>query len=882
MLIKNNYEKISNFMWWKLSSESELHEAYKKLLENSPSVSIKENWKKELDKVMDILWISEFDLCVSQNNYVLNEDTWEIYDLNFDKWFKIWSKITENNKKEIIENEVMKKAWIKNWVLYTIYNYNDNKAIQEYITNKIKVLSKIKKISKDEYKKSSWLIWKLSYKYWNKTASEQVLRFFRNLIVKSKIINWELKLETAEIIHIFDERFFNNYELEWLWLVEKWQLSKLDMKKDVILFEKIDWSLFNIIKDEDNWKIIYASKWSLWFDWKEKNNWVLWWLLLLLKEKWLTIKDVLNRLKLDKYNYSFEALYEEKIVEIQYKREDLWLYTLLIRNKKTLKELTLEEYLEESNRLRNEFWEIFKTPKIFFWTSLDTIFKEISKEVDITNFEWLVLYNKNYKQNLMPKRFKLKPVEYFWLKLFHRYLTDNLLKVFIKVYTNICKYVSKKWVDYVINEKFFNELNESLENFEKVTWYEISSLTKDKIKTIFKKFEKIWKDRLNPSILKDFENWKNNKEQIIIIFAILFNRVKKEIRNNLLNLYKWDIEIYETIKTVLWIKEEDIDWNILYKKLHDIKSLEKMKDENVIVSYFIDSYKNIDNQTKIILDKILNWKLTFKLTWEKSLDEKFSELWNKLEVENFIKEQFTENKLKYNIPKFMVKIFENKQWLKDWIANLMKKINIWNDLHISNDIRINYNSIELIIKMYAINSKDYFKDWYNFIQKISNGEFWNFWTIYERIKVVTYSILFAYFYNLIYTAWIAKYWKMTINQLNWILLSEWLINDDFHIEDWVLAYPNINELLNYNWKNIIVNFIKNVMLIINSEILKFINKRKNLEYYDNYQVIIEKCFNNQFNNSIKETELIWLFLENIDELWEIKSLEKVVNYVLSI
>lgn len=212
----------------------------------------------------------------------------------------------------------------------------------------------------------------------------------------------------------------------------------------------------------------------------------------------------------------------------------------------------------------------------------------------------------------------------------------------------------------------------------------------------------------------------------------------------------------------------------------------------------------------------------------------------------------------------------------------MKKINIWNDLHISNDIRINYNSMELIIKMYAINSKDYFKDWYNFIQKIFNGEFWNFWTIYERIRVVTYSILFAYFYNLIYTAWIAKYWKMTINQLNWILLSEWLINDDFHIEDWVLAYPNIDKLLSYNWKNIIVNFIKNVMLIINSEILKFINKRKNLEYYDNYQVIIEKCFNNQFNDSVKENEMIKMFSGNIDELWEIKTLEKIVNYILSI
>jgi len=241
----------------------------------------------------------------------------------------------------------------------------------------------------------------ISQEYWNKTAKLPILRFFRNLIAKANIENWELNLASSKILWIFDERFFNLHELIWLWLINEEQKDYINENLwnwEFKLIEKLDWSLLNIFKDKENDIIIISSKSTLTFSWQENNismwvwdqvqNW--------LKNKWLTKEKVIDSLKLDDYWYSFEAIYSKRVVEVEYSEGEQWLYPILIRDIETLKEIAFEDYLNEINRLNKENWEIFKKPRIYQWESLKNLFDQLAKKwLNLNNFEWLVIYNAN-------------------------------------------------------------------------------------------------------------------------------------------------------------------------------------------------------------------------------------------------------------------------------------------------------------------------------------------------------------------------------------------------------------------------------------------------------------------------------------------------------
>jgi len=395
-----------------------------------------------------------------------------------------------------------------------------------------------------------------------------------------------------------------------------------------------------------------------------------------------------------------------------------------------------------------------------------------------------------------------------------------------KTYEDYCKYINSKWIR-IINEKFYNDLKNIVNEFEKNIWIKVKDFTLQNLQEIFNKYTKIWIKDVNRISTEELLSWKSNKDNFILIMLIIFYKLKKATRQRILDLYKWDIEIYETLRKILWITEDDENWDIINAK---IKNIQKLKEtDNPIVQYYIESQKSIEEWIKDFTEKSINWTLWLKIMSWKSIEEKFNKVANKEEIDKFIKSQLTESKLIYNIPKYMTKIIKNKEWTIDWIANLLKEVYYKDKYYILKEWKLNKELIEIIIKLYAINSEQFYKDWYEFTQKLVNWELWKNKLIDNYFNLISFAITYSYYFNLILTAWLASYWKLTINELNSTLLKENVIAEKFHIEDWILSYPDIKKISEYKWNNPVIIYIREILKVVIQKINVFIDNKQNLE-----------------------------------------------------
>jgi len=459
-------------------------------------------------------------------------------DINKKDYQYIFKQNFKDLEKTPFELIVEKKEFEINWKTYEIYNYRDNDSLSRLFRNKYKTLDK-----KDEYVNALG----------NIAATNKIIRLFRNLIVH----NWK-------VIHIFDQRFLNLHEYNNLFA--EFDSNNINWNH-FVAFEKLDWSLLNIFKHK--WKVLFSSKSTI-FDKNNLDTNVARWLKSILKKENKSFKDLISVLNLDKYNYSFELVSNFTQVVVNYDEENFGLYSLIIRQKNNLKELTYKDYIKEMKRLSNKS-KIFKTVKTYKGNK-DEVFKQIPIK-ERYNWEGVVMRNINKENNNFPKRIKVKPKEYFLTKIFQFANLD----------------IAKSLIDKVcwkINDpKYQKKLRQRLE----YVWEKLDSTDLDKFKKMnwFRGLENNWSQWYKKQI---------KKLKKLSLNSLIYELMKK---------YQWDIEEKTELKNLLGIKWNDPNGNKMKDKLKKLdKNVDKYKDSNdPFIKKYIESRNNIKKSFDIALNQ---------------------------------------------------------------------------------------------------------------------------------------------------------------------------------------------------------------------------------------------------------------------------------------
>jgi len=249
-------------------------------------------------------------------------------------------------------------------------------------------------------------------------------------------------------------------------------------------------------------------------------------------------------------------------------------------------------------------------------------------------------------------------LNYFANKIFKQYTNEKIFKTIESTIVKLLNWMKNNG-QLLNSEKFQDKLLKNVQVWLEELWFKIN-ISKDKV---IKFFEKIinWEimsiqkfaSSITQSILtnktknceaiKNIDNWLNPIEiKLNKIFNVLSDEEKKiflgwinavlksKIRWFLMNQYLNDIEIKEMFKQTLWIKEEDLVWDIFHKYLKDIELLKKRNEQNYneLIWKFIEANENLDEILNVILDK------NFSYIKNKNLRNfllKLDKLWDKID-----------------------------------------------------------------------------------------------------------------------------------------------------------------------------------------------------------------------------------------------------------